>query len=96
MQSITASDIAEFQNIARSASAVSRASDVSLPPLPSACSQYYQRVEQCFAKQSDHEGLLSLNEELKNDLVLQANADEQSCRILNDSFNGVARHLGCD
>lgn len=96
MQSITASDIAEFQNIAHSASAVSRASDVSLPPLPSVCSQYYQRVEQCFAKQSDHEGLLSLNEELKNDLVLQANADEQSCRILNDSFNGVARHLGCD
>lgn len=96
MQSISASDIAEFQNAGQGASVAMGASDVSLPPLPRACSEYYQRVEQCFAQQADSEGLLSLNEELKTDLVIQANADEQTCQALNSSFNAVADNLGCN
>lgn len=93
MQSVTASDVAEFQN---AASDVAGASDVSLPPLPSACSKYYHRVEQCFAKQADSEGLLSLTDEMKTELMIQANADESSCQALNQSFNAVARNLACE
>lgn len=96
MQSITASDIAEFQNAGQGASVAMVASDVSLPPLPQACSEYYQRVEQCFAKQADSEGLLSLTDEMKTELMIQANADEQACQALNNSFNGVADNLGCN
>lgn len=94
MQSISASDIAEFQ-AAASQAASNSASSVLLPPLPRACTQYYQRVEQCFATQPDAEGLLSLNEELKNDLVEQNTADEQSCLALSRSFDAVARNLAC-
>lgn len=93
MQSVTASDIAEFQ--AAASQVVNSASSVLPPPLPQACAEYYQRVEQCFANQNDGEGLLSLNEELKTELLEQNNADEQSCRSLNRSFDAVARNLGC-
>lgn len=93
MQSVTASDVAEFQ--AAASQVANSASSVLMPPLPQACTQYYQRVEQCFAKQADADGLLSLNEELKTDLLEQNSADEQSCQVLNRSFDGVARNLGC-
>ena len=93
MQSVTASDVAELR--AAASQVANSASSVLMPPLPQACTQYYQRVEQCFAKQSDADGLLSLNEELKADLLEQNSADEQSCQVLNRSFDAVARNLGC-
>lgn len=93
MQSVTASDVAELR--AAASQVANSASSVLMPPLPQACTQYYQRVEQCFAKQSDADGLLNLNEELKTDLLEQNSADEQSCQVLNRSFDAVARNLGC-
>lgn len=93
MQSVTASDVAELR--AAASQVANSASSVLMPPLPQACTQYYQRVEQCFAKQSDADGLLSLNEELKADLLEQNSADEKSCQALNRSFDAVAQNLGC-
>lgn len=93
MQSITASDVAEFRAVA--SQVANSESEMVASSLPQSCIQYYQRVEQCFANQPDGEGLLSLNDELKNELVEQDSADEQLCQGLNHSFDAVAQNLGC-
>lgn len=99
MQSITASEVAEFRRLQASAEAFSERghADVNadLPPLPEACEQYYQRVSACFAKQSESEFLLEMNAQLKADLAREG-TDEASCRLLNDSFQAVANNLACE
>lgn len=99
MQSITASEVAEFRRLQASAEAFSARghADVNadLPSLPEACEQYYQRVSACFAKQSESEFLLEMNAQLKADLAREG-TDEASCRLLNDSFHAVANNLACE
>ena len=67
----------------------------NLPPLPETCERYYQRVDQCFARQGeDAEALRASNQDLRVELA-RSRPTENECAALNRSFDTLAPTLGC-
>ena len=100
MENITASEVA-LVGVSAVAVASSAAVEVAEPTapavhLPETCERYYQRVDRCFAKQPENsEELRQMNQDARLDLVADKPTDK-TCVALNESFNGVARNLGCE
>lgn len=67
----------------------------NLPPLPETCERYYQRVDQCFARQGeDAEALRASNQDLRAELA-RSRPTENECAALDRSFDTLAPTLGC-
>ena len=63
--------------------------------MPAICERYYQRVDQCFARQGeDAEALRASNQELRVELA-RSRPTENECAALNRSFDTLAPTLGC-
>jgi len=67
----------------------------NLPPLPETCERYYQRVDQCFARQGeDAEALRASNQDLRAELA-RSRPSKNECAALDRSFDTLAPTLGC-
>lgn len=102
MDSVTASEVAAVSaSMAAAAASVPEESNleqVNTPEvhLPETCERYYQRVDRCFSKQPENSAeLRQMNQDARLDLVADKPTD-QTCLALNESFNAVARNLGCE
>lgn len=100
MASVTASEVhaisASQAAFAASGESVATHTHTAEVHLPETCERYYERVDRCFAKQPEnHEELRQMNQDARLDLVADKPTDK-TCMALNDSFDGVARHLGCE
>lgn len=97
MSSVSASDMALMQTASVVVSA-SEIEEVAKPLLPmvAECNQYFQRVERCFSRDNENsERLLEMNREAREE-VAKEQPTAQECIELNNSFNAVARNLGCE
>ncbi|AUX61858.1 hypothetical protein BWP33_08610 [Simonsiella muelleri ATCC 29453] len=100
MENVTASEVAAIgaSAVAVASSAAVEVAEPTAPAvhLPETCERYYQRVDRCFAKQPENsEELRQMNQDARLDLVADKPTDK-TCAALNESFNGVARNLGCE
>lgn len=96
-EQVGAADIAAWENTppAESFTAPPEALPENLPPLPATCERYYQRVDQCFARQGeDAEALRASNQDLRAELA-RSRPSENECAALNRSFDTLAPTLGC-
>ncbi len=97
-EQVGVSDIAAWENTpppAESSAAPPEALPENLPPLPETCERYYQRVDQCFARQGeDAEALRASNQDLRVELA-RSRPTENECAALNRSFDTLAPTLGC-
>ena len=97
-QRVGVSDIAAWENTpppAEASAAPPEALPENLPPMPAICERYYQRVDQCFARQGeDAEALRASNQELRVELA-RSRPTENECAALNRSFDTLAPTLGC-
>lgn len=97
-EQVGASDIAAWENMpppADSPAAPPEALPENLPPLPETCERYYQRVDQCFARQGeDAEALRASNQDLRAELA-RSRPSENECAALDRSFDTLAPTLGC-
>lgn len=93
MSQVNASDVMLAQQQAASV-AVAPTESLALPALPAVCERYFQRVERCFSTQENSEALLAMNEEAK-EAIAQEKHTEEACLALDQSFDAVARNLGC-
>ena len=97
-EQVGVSDIAAWENTpppAEASAAPPEALPENLPPMPAICERYYQRVDQCFARQGeDAEALRASNQELRVELA-RSRPTENECAALNRSFDTLAPTLGC-
>ena len=97
-EQVSVSDIAAWENTpppADTPAAPPEALPENLPPMPAICERYYQRVDQCFARQGeDAEALRASNQELRVELA-RSRPTENECAALNRSFDTLAPTLGC-
>ena len=97
-EQVSVSDIAASENTpppAEASAAPPEALPENLPPMPAICERYYQRVDQCFARQGeDAEALRASNQELRVELA-RSRPTENECAALNRSFDTLAPTLGC-
>jgi len=97
-EQVGVSDIAAWENPpppAEASAAPPEALPENLPPMPAICERYYQRVDQCFARQGeDAEALRASNQELRVELA-RSRPTENECAALNRSFDTLAPTLGC-
>ena len=97
-EQVGVSDIAAWENTpppAETSAAPPEALPENLPPMPAICERYYQRVDQCFARQGeDAEALRASNQELRVELA-RSRPTENECPALNRSFDTLAPTLGC-
>ena len=97
-EQVGVSDIAAWENTpppAEASDAPPEALPENLPPLPETCERYYQRVDQCFARQGeDAEALRASNQDLRVELA-RSRPTENECAALNRSFDTLAPTLGC-
>ena len=97
-EQVGVSDIAAWENTpppAEASATPPEALPENLPPMPAICERYYQRVDQCFARQGeDAEALRASNQELRVELA-RSRPTENECAALNRSFDTLAPTLGC-
>ena len=97
-EQVGVSDIAAWDHTpppAEASAAPPEALPENLPPMPAICERYYQRVDQCFARQGeDAEALRASNQELRVELA-RSRPTENECAALNRSFDTLAPTLGC-
>lgn len=97
-EQVGASDIAAWANTpppADTPAAPPKTLPDNLPPLPETCERYYQRVDQCFARQGeDAEALRASNQDLRAELA-RSRPSENECAALDRSFDTLAPTLGC-
>lgn len=97
-EQVGASDIAAWANTSPPADTPAASPETlpdNLPPLPETCERYYQRVDQCFARQGeDAEALRASNQDLRAELA-RSRPTENECAALDRSFDTLAPTLGC-
>ena len=97
-EQVGVSDITAWENTpppAEASAAPPEALPENLPPLPETCERYYQRVDQCFARQGeDAEALRASNQDLRVELA-RSRPTENECVALDRSFDTLAPTLGC-
>ena len=97
-EQVGVSDIAAWENTpppAEASAAPPEALPENLPPMPAICERYYQRVDQCFARQGeDAEALRASNQDLRAELA-RSRPSENECAALDRSFDTLAPTLGC-
>ena len=97
-EQVGASDIAAWANTSPPADTPAASPETlpdNLPPLPETCERYYQRVDQCFARQGeDAEALRASNQDLRAELA-RSRPSENECAALDRSFDTLAPTLGC-
>ena len=97
-EQVGVSDITAWENTpppAEASAAPPEALPENLPPLPETCERYYQRVDQCFARQGeDAEALRASNQDLRVELA-RSRPSEAECTALDRSFDTLAPTLGC-
>ncbi|WP_315369046.1 hypothetical protein [Kingella oralis] len=97
-EQVGASDIAAWANTPPPADTPAAPPETlpdNLPPLPETCERYYQRVDQCFARQGeDAEALRASNQDLRAELA-RSRPTENECAALDRSFDTLAPTLGC-
>ena len=97
-EQVSVSDIAAWENTPPPADTPAASPETlpdNLPPLPETCERYYQRVDQCFARQGeDAEALRASNQDLRVELA-RSRPTENECAALNRSFDTLAPTLGC-
>lgn len=99
MAEVSASEVAVASAVMASAAQTVETTEVApedTVKLPPVCEAYYQRVDKCFAKDSEFAAeLREMNQEARLDLA-HDNPTDKACTSLNQSFNAVARNLGCE
>lgn len=97
-EQVSVSDIAAWENTPPPADTPAASPETlpdNLPPLPETCERYYQRVDQCFARQGeDAEALRASNQDLRAELA-RSRPSENECAALDRSFDTLAPTLGC-
>ena len=97
-EQVGVSDIAAWENTpppAEASAAPPEALPENLPPMPAICERYYQRVDQCFARQGeDAEALRAACQQVRVEIA-SSRPTEHECAALNRSFDTLAPTLGC-